>query len=703
MLTINLGKYRNILISIALFLMLDASVLILNFYISFEIADDAASINLSGRQRMLSQRMTKSLLDLDYSYIKEEERNKAIKELDFSRNLFDETLTAFDLGGLATGAGGNPIILNRADDKKSRTAVNDGKNIWVNYREKIDAVLVSANNSVSSSDTFLQKQAIEAAIAYGRSNNLSLLKLMNDLTVSLEQVAASKAERLRLIQTAGIFMALINFFFIMFHFIRQLREGDHIVERARKETADILSTVNEGLFLVHKDFTVGMQRSDKLSEILTIDPFESIHFEKLLKDIVSEKDSEAAHGFLRLLFNPKIKEKLIIDLNPLDKIQVNIDDNTGAYKTKYLRFDFKRVLHEGEIIDVLVTVNDITQNILLEKALSEAKEKNEKQIGMLTSILHANPSLLKSFLKNSYRCFSNVNKLLKRTGKSQADFHSKINAIFIEIHNFKGEASALEISEFVDLAHDFENYLDTMRKATIIRGQDFLSLTILLDKLISYAQAITGLVEKLAVFSYLSGAPAPSSPTSHSWNHLHNLVNDLSQHYHKNVNLIASGLNEMSIPDDMKDAINSICIQFLRNAVVHGIETPDERKLLQKNSEGRIDIRASLTPKGSLELMIKDDGAGFNYEKIRRTALRSGKWSEVELDRWDNKKLLSLIFTPGFSTADHTDAFAGRGVGMDVVLKKIKQYRGKINLHSRRNQFSRFVVTFPLFSEQQVA
>jgi signal transduction histidine kinase len=700
MFKINLGKYRNILISVTLFLMLDASVLILNFYISFEIADDAASINLSGRQRMLSQRMTKSLLDLNYSYLEEGERSKAIKELKLSRDLFDETLTAFDTGGQATGARGNTISLNRVNDNKSRTAVSDGKDIWINYREKIDGVLSKTSNTAPNIDKILQQQVIKDAITYGRENNLRLLTLMNDLTVSLEQVAASKAERLRLIQTAGIFMALINFFFIMFHFVRQLREGDNIIEQARKETADILSTVNEGLFLVHKDFTVGTQRSDKLSEILTMPPSGSIHFEELLKNIVSERDSESAHGFLRLLFNPKIKETLIKDLNPLEKVQVNIDDNTGVYQTKYLSFDFKRVSKEGKIVDILVTVNDITENIFLEKALSEAKEKNSNQISMLTSILHANPSLLKSFLNNSYQCFSNVNKSLKRTDKSQANFKSKINDIFIEIHNFKGEASALEISEFVDLAHDFENHLETIRQSTIIRGQDFLPLTILLEKLISYTQAITGLVDKLAIFSDQS---SPLAPSNNAWCHLNNLVNDLSQHYQKDVNLVTSGLNEISIPDDMKNAINSIFIQFLRNAVVHGIETPSERQLLQKSADGRIDIRASVTPNGSLELTIKDDGSGFNYEKIRQTALKSGKWSETELDGWDNKKLLSLIFTPGFSTADHTDTFAGRGIGMDVVLKKIKQYRGKINLHSRPNQFSRFVVTFPLLSETQVA
>ena len=98
------GKYRGIIISIALFLLLDASVLMLNFYVSFEISSDAIGINLAGRQRMLSQRMAKSLFVLDGVHDDPVIFKATMDELVESKNMFDETLYAFINGGNVFGA-----------------------------------------------------------------------------------------------------------------------------------------------------------------------------------------------------------------------------------------------------------------------------------------------------------------------------------------------------------------------------------------------------------------------------------------------------------------------------------------------------------------------------------------------------------------------------------------------------------------------
>jgi len=693
--TLNIGKYRNILISIGLFLLLDASVLMLNFYISYEIADDAASINLAGRQRMLSQRMTKSLVDLGYADNTSKTQQHSIDELRLSRNVFDSTLSAFADGGTATDAQGNPVMLKRASDPESRRALTSAQTIWMQYRTQIDAVLQLSSTPVVFSDTRYQR-TIDEAIRFGRANNLALLKLMNDLTVSLESVAASKAQRLRLIQTAGIFMALINFFIILFHFIGQLQKGDKVLEAARKETTEILQTVNEGLFLVHSDLSIGSQCSKELDKIFNLASYEGVNFKDLLKDIISEKDLETAHGFVRLLFNEKVKEKLIKDLNPLDHIQVNIDDGKGAYVTKYLSFDFKRVMQGHDIVDVLVVVNDITETIKLEEALDEAKAQNEKQIAMLTHILQANPAQLKLFLNNAYRCFSDINQLLKQPAKKQSQFKEKIHTIFTEVHRFKGDASALELTDFAAMAHKFESELAEMKDRNGLRGQDFLGLTVHLNQMISHTQAITHLMKKLSDF----GADPAATKNSHqapgnSWQHLTRLVSDIAGRYKKKAILVTSGLNEIYLSEELHNTINSVCVQFIRNAIVHGIESPDERESLQKDECGRIDIRLAECGDGTLELVIRDDGAGFDYQKIREHALNTGEWSEQEIEGWDNKQLLSLIFTPGFTTADQLTEDAGRGVGMGVIMQKIKAHNGRIIVSNCHNRYSRFVICFP--------
>ncbi len=223
----SMGKYRGILASIALFLLLDASVLMLNFYMSYQIADDAVGVNLAGRQRMLSQRMVKSLFELEHNLDVGAAIDAPRTELAQTVTLFDQTLTAFSQGGASTGASDEEVILQAVNAEAAQAALDEALIVWHPYRVRIEAVLAGLER-----ETFDIRPALATAIAYARENNVALLTLMNDLTVELEQVAASKATRLRLIQTIGISLALINFLIILFHFLRQLRDSDRKIEAA---------------------------------------------------------------------------------------------------------------------------------------------------------------------------------------------------------------------------------------------------------------------------------------------------------------------------------------------------------------------------------------------------------------------------------------------------------------------------------------
>ena len=153
-------------------------------------------------------------------------------------------------------------------------------------------------------------QALSIAIEQGKNYNLPLLGLMNDLTVDLENVARSKATRLRLIQTVGISLAIINFFIIMFHFLKQLRQSDKKIAAAQQETQEILETVNEGLFLVDKDLVLGEQHSEAIEEIFERRDIVGITIDDLLGKIISKKDLATAKDFVTLLFKPDIKQTI---------------------------------------------------------------------------------------------------------------------------------------------------------------------------------------------------------------------------------------------------------------------------------------------------------------------------------------------------------------------------------------------------------
>lgn len=700
---INYGKYKGILISVALFILLDASVMILNFYVSFEISADAIGINLAGRQRMLSQRMAKSLYALNSETSDSKEFKDAVLELKNSKNLFDETLTAFTKGGATHNTNKELVILPQVNSQNGQATLKAAADLWLPYKLGVDSLLTNIEENREFTDS------LNNALTQAKAKNIVLLGYMNDLTVNLENVASSKASRLRVIQTVGISLAIINFLFIMLHFLRQLRDSDLVLEQARKETTEILQTVNEGLFLVDKDMTIGNQHSKHLVDILGVSDIAGQNFQDLLENMISEKDAETSRGFIELLFDKKIKEKLIGDLNPLNLIEVNIAQASGGFLTKHLEFSFARAQQDGVISHVLVTVQDVTEKIRLEKALVESRKHSESQIELLTSLLHTHPSLLQEFITNSYNCYNKINNILRQPAKTTQLVKEKATHIFREVHNFKGEAASLKLDYFESQAHAIEDTLQDLRNKPDITGNDYLPLTVQLENLISYTQQVQQLTEKLALFGhYTSKTPVPASEKKilgsrqqDGWSHLGDFVQNIAQRNGKLIKFVASGLNDIELDAEYAQQVKEICVQLLRNAVTHGIESPEDRELTEKPLEGRIDLRLAKLSDEEMEITVMDDGNGLDYDAIREKAIQSGRWADDEIDSWGNKHLLALIFHEGFSTAKEISKDAGRGVGMEAVMNHVLEHRGKITVSSRRGRHCRFVITLPIIPARE--
>ena len=690
---LNYGKYKGIIISVALFILLDASVLMMNFFISFEIADDAEGVNIAGRQRMLSQRMMKSLLDVQVA-IDEEGKVKAMNELGNTVALFDKTLIAFDQGGFTKGASGNEVELEAVSSDISKQAVSDAKVIWAPFKQHLNTLLKL--NELNPNSDFSNQFVM--AVNYGREYNLKLLKLMNTLTVDLEKVASSKADVLRIIQTVGISLAILNFFIIMFHFLRQLKESDEKIEAARQETQEILDNVNEGLFLLDENLCIGNQYSEELISILGSDSnIAGQSFHKVLQGIVSEKDLNTAQSFIQLLFDKRKKQKLLSDLNPLRKIEVHILHEDGSYTQKYLNFSFSRVVANGNIIHILVTVMDITEQILLGNQIEKMKNKNQQQMEMLSTILQCHPDMLALFLNNSYETFNKINSILKQQDKSGTHYVEKANQIFALIHNYKGEASALELTQFVDLAYGFEETIKELTAKDSLDGNDFLNLTIQLKELLEQTEVTDKLVEKLSSLSISPAKPMAEQPhNSHLlWQNYASYAQEMAGRQDKSVEVLCSGFGDYSLSAELQKQINTIAIQKLRNSVSHGIESQTDREQGQKSSTGLIKLNLLKRASGDYQLTIEDDGQGINMPRIRQVAFEKGIISSEQAETLDKKQTMSLIFHPQLSSKNKVDEDSGQGMGMYAIRESIKALGGKICINSRHGVGCSFVINFP--------
>ena len=703
------GKYRTIVLSIALFLVFDLGVLILNFYTSSEISTDAVGINLAGRQRMLSQRLVKALREFEAAPAGSTEATNALMELRNTTTLFDTTLTAFERGGETPGGDGRPVLLQPVTDAKGRAAVEAALKLWQPLKETLDPALRGSDAT-----------ALHAAVRLASSSNLTLLRLMNDLTTALEQVAAGKADRLRLIQTIGIGLALANFFLILFHFIRQLRDSDTRAETARRETVEILDTVTDGLFLLDRELTIGAQPSKSLHGLFGRSTLANQPFLPMLREIVSEKVYREAADFLDVLFREHVNLKLVASLNPLHEVEVLIPGPNGEPQRKYLGIEFTRVTDaHSALVHLLVTVRDITVRIELARQLELSRRQAEEQMSLLLGILHVEPPRLREFIDRAEQALNDINATLRRHGSKHLskrdEYRGVLNEIFPTIHALKGEAGLLGLEFFEKLAHDFEERIVELRGLKRVGGDELIGLAVQLDRLLGSVEAVRAMVERLgslqqgfapetsaapaateAAAAAPLAAPEPAPLPELTVDTFRYLVERLAQTEHKRVQLLASGLDALiGSGAEQITALREVLVQLLRNAVAHGIETPEERHLAGKTDIGTIRLQARANAAHGIELICHDDGRGLDPERIRAAALQSGRWSAEELNAMNAAGLRALLFEPGFTTVAEATLVAGRGVGMDVIKHRVEALGGTLSVASEPGHYCAWRITLP--------
>lgn len=170
------------------------------------------------------------------------------------------------------------------------------------------------------------------------------------------------------------------------------------------------------------------------------------------------------------------------------------------------------------------------------------------------------------------------------------------------------------------------------------------------------------------------------------------IVREASAAVGKDVRLITEGENtevDKTVIERLADPLT----HMIRNAVDHGLESPDARRAVGKNPEGVITLSA-LHRSGRVVIEISDDGAGINRPRVREIAIDKGliapdaQLSDSEID--------NLLFLPGFSTAKEVSALSGRGVGMDVVRSAIQSLGGRITIFSEPGKGTRFSISLPL-------
>jgi len=183
-------------------------------------------------------------------------------------------------------------------------------------------------------------------------------------------------------------------------------------------------------------------------------------------------------------------------------------------------------------------------------------------------------------------------------------------------------------------------------------------------------------------------------PIGNIWSKFPRTVRDVALGCGKQVRIEMEG-KETELDKTIIEAIKDPLTHLVRNAVDHGIESPDVRRAGGKNPEGLLLLRA-FHEGGQVNIEITDDGAGLDFEKIRNKATQKALVSADQAARMTEREITNLIFLPGFSTAEKVTNVSGLGVGMDVVRTNIEKIGGIVDVQSKPGQGSTVRMKIPL-------
>lgn len=277
----------------------------------------------------------------------------------------------------------------------------------------------------------------------------------------------------------------------------------------------------------------------------------------------------------------------------------------------------------------------------------------------------------------------------------------KLGEILIE----EGKATTKQISQALRKQAEQTTDSSTLRVDTHklddlidMVGELVITQSMIQQDLSRQVNADKSLMRDIALFFRITSSLQRTSmslrmiPIRQTFQRMARLIRDLAKKAGKIVNVEMVG-EETEIDRNMVDEIYNPLVHMVRNAVDHGLETPEDRIKAGKPEKGAISLRAYHRG-GNIVIEISDDGRGLNRQKILEKALEKGMISDAsEVAEQD---IYRMILLPGLSTAEKVTDVSGRGVGMDVVKQSVEKLRGKMDIESRPGKGTTFITRFPL-------
>jgi len=484
----------------------------------------------------------------------------------------------------------------------------------------------------------------------------------------------------------------------------QLVEDNENIELAENTSVDVASetTHEEDIVLdvISKDDTsidgLGINELDKNSlaiEISTDDDGSANPLNDLSIELAEELTSIADDlNDLPSIDIEAIEGNIESDKDKTEVIEQPTFDETVADNSPEQEFSLDPVINESIEENGLVTIDDGSPSTSQKAAPVEQVRVRADTLNNLVNFA-GEVSIYRSRLEqqvNSFRFnLQELDETVERFRGQLRKFEIETEA---QIQTRKEETLSVEHEHFDPLEFDRFTQMQQISRSMLESMNDIDSLRNILGGLNRESETL--LVQQSRVNTELQEGLMSTRlvPFDKQVNRLKRIVRQTSKELDKSADIVFEGVDlelDRTIVERMMPPIE----HMLRNALAHGIEDPAVRKASGKTEQGNIHFDMSREG-GDIVIQITDDGAGIDFDAIRRKAIETGVINEGA--NVSEKFLLDLILESGFSTAEKITQIAGRGVGLDVVNSEIKQLGGVLNIGTTIGEGTRFTISMPL-------
>ena len=498
------------------------------------------------------------------------------------------------------------------------------------------------------------------------------------------------------------------------------REKQELISAGNRLTDAILKGSVHGLFVLDAKDKILPQVSASLSLLFRRQDFTHLTFEKLLGPVVTAKTLSAVRPFVTRLRGGAAPS----DDNPLQDVEVRLANADGSIETAHYSFEFNAVESPGEPRAWLVTVTDLTARVQQNRELEDFRTQLQTQGEILRSVLQAGAAPFNAFLHRTDAAMNAINAVLKKPAREADAFRNKLEETLDEVDRVRRDAAGFKLTGLENAARLMEDSLHELRSRGALSGSDFLPLAVKLDQLYGQfaqlrlltSQASTAaepevaapdarvtengtqIIEAPKFLAEMAQQSAP--PKAHRMvqagsldSTLTALTELMAQEHDKSVVLECIGMQ--LVPSRYQAAIKNVAIQLIRNAVMHGVETPAARQAAGKPAHGTLLLEFSVMPDQSFEMRFQDDGCGLDPDKVRAAAIARGLITEDDATQLRDRQAIKLIFTAGFTTLPQAPGETAHGFGMSLVRRYVHDAGGRISLATQQGRETRFKVTLP--------